>query len=262
MIQIILNLLLCFYFTFLIGCGNSYSNSTSSTSTHLPSILSFQSNPTDQFLVDLNTIIDGHMFKGKQSDQPHAGAHVVFKIDQNPISNNAVDYPKIYAIADGVISKVDTYFLVNNPDAPHYRYGIDLTFATYNESDVGIHYSIEPFIDPQDDQFYKPFILVEVGQHVNKGDVIAHMYLSDNPDAHIHFHLFKTNSYGSSTFQAPAIFTDTIMTNFLETISYENGGSKNYDTNPQTGNWMYDCMGFKIDETENPFENKSESCLK
>ena len=56
--------------------------------------------------------------------------------------------------------------------------------------------------------------------------------------------------------------TNTIMTNFLDTISNENGGSKNYDTNPQTGNWMYDCMGFKIDKTENPFENKSESCLK
>ena len=226
-----------------------------------PNISQFKTTPSDQFLVDINDVVDGHMYKGAHSTAPHSGAHVIFDVPSSDSITDNADYPNIYAIAAGTVSKIDTYFKVNHPQTPHYRYGIDITFASNEENTIRFHYSIEPFIDPGDPNFYTPFILVSLNQTVQKGDVIAKMYLSDSEYAHIHFNLFKVKPSGSSTFQVPAIFTTEIMSQFENKISPANGGNRNFDTTHFSGNWMGKCMGYKISAIENPFENKAVDCL-
>jgi hypothetical protein len=257
-------LILISLFVLVISCTESNNDSEdlfNSSPINLaiyPEISIFETTPSDRFLVDIDTLVDGHMYKGANSDEPHTGAHVIFDVSAYPTAS-VTGYPKIYAIADGQITNVDTYFLVNNPTTPHYRYGIDLTFASRGSEAVAMHYSIEPFVDPGDEDFYKPFILVNVGDSIKKGDVIAHMYLENNANAHIHFNLYRIYSSGSSDFQAPTIFSSAIMTNFLNKITT---GTRNYDTNQFSGSWMGDCMGYKISDSENPFEETAIDCLK
>tara|TARA_B100000902_G_C27234977_1_gene876879 strand:+ start:419 stop:1222 length:804 start_codon:yes stop_codon:yes gene_type:complete len=221
-----------------------------------PDISTFQDNPSDQFLVDFSAIVDGHMYKGQNANKPHSGGHVYFDISSVSSFSSPSDYPKIYAIASGVVSRIDTYFPVH-ADFTHYRYGIDLTFAIRDGDDIRFHYSIEPFVDPSNNTFYTPYILVNEGDSVQKGDVIAYMYLAENENAHIHFNLYRVSSDGSSIFQAPILFTSSIMNQFLERISTENGGTRNFDED----DWMEDCMGYKIGAFENPFEDVASDCL-
>ena len=238
----------------LSGCQ---SNCGAPGTTSHPAISTFQDNPSDQFLVDFSAIVDGHMYKGQNANEPHSGGHVIFDISSVSSFSSPSDYPKIYAVASGVVSRIDTYFPVN-ADFTHYRYGIDLTFAIRDGDDIRFHYSIEPFVDPSDNTFYAPYILVNEGDSVQKGDVIAYMYLAENENAHIHFNLYREFSNGSSIFQAPVLFTSSIMDQFVERISTENGGTRNFDGD----DWMEDCMGYKIGASENPFEDVASDCLK
>ena len=253
----------------IASCGqstdtSSSSNTTTTSDTILPSIHYFNKNPSDQFLVSMNTVVDGHMYRGKNATDPHTGGHVYFSNESSTWPLNGVDtpsnYPPIFAVADGHVNKVDTYFAV----ADNYRYGINLSIATDEDNTISFFYSIEPFIDPEDSSFYEPYILVEVGDTVQKGDIIAYMYLAPNsgPNAHIHFNLLSSNN-GPSTFLAPIIFTDSLVSDFAEHISTENGGYRNFDYNKDQGHpWMGDCLGYKIDASENPFSDTSEDCIK
>ena len=93
--------------------------------------------------------------------------------------------------------------------------------------------SMEPSMSPGDSSFYKPFILVEEGQSVYKGQIIAYMYLAPDgnfPGPHIHF---SVQPNGESQ-QAPAIFTDQIGQDFhakwdgINFVMYMNQMSKQY----------------------------------
>ena len=68
------------------------------------------------------------------------------------------------------------------------------------------HYSIEPMIDPGDENFYRPFLKAKLGQKVKKGEVLGWMYTPPRPETdlrtHIHFNLMA-----KSQFIAPTIFT-------------------------------------------------------
>ena len=80
---------------------------------NLPDISVFQSHPSDRFLVDLDDFTSGHPFKGVNSVQPHAGAHINFDNSDNRWPKGGkepANYPAIYAVADGVISRVDFRF--------------------------------------------------------------------------------------------------------------------------------------------------------
>ena len=48
------------------------------------------------------------------------------------------------------------------------------------------------------------------------------------------------------------------MSQFVEKISTANGGIRNFDAS----DWMGDCMGYKVDQTENPFNESAFDCLK
>ncbi|MBT6498153.1 MAG: hypothetical protein HOL01_26865, partial [Planctomycetaceae bacterium] len=133
------------------------------------------------------------------------------------------------------------------------RYGIGLTFATRDGRPVDMHYSIEPFIDPGDDKFYDKFILVQPGQKVRKGDVIARMYIPANKrlaeKSHIHFNLMGGKQ---RSFMAPAIFNKRVVQRFHAT--WGNRGTDATAAIPP-------CMGYRLTPGENPFENKSEDAL-
>lgn len=240
------------------------SSSTINNDISLPSINYFNTNPSDQFLVSMNHVVDGHMYRGENALDPHPGAHVYFSNADSswPLNgNNAPEnYPPIYAIADGYVNSIDTYYSV----ADNYRYGITLRIAKDNETTFLFHYSIEPFINPQDTSFYEPYIFVKQGDSVIKGDIIASMYLApgSGSNAHIHFNLLASNN-GPSMFLAPIIFTDNLISEFTEKISTENGGYRNFDYNKNLGHpWMGDCLGYKLAGSENPFGTNDEDCAK
>ncbi|MGC6367099.1 MAG: hypothetical protein ACON35_03785 [Candidatus Marinamargulisbacteria bacterium] len=256
--------LLLFTIVLLItGCGLSSNDSSSSH----PDISTFKTNPTDQFLVNMNDVADGQMHRGKNATSPHPGAHINFKNNAGgttwPNGTPAKNYPPIYAFADGTISSIDTYYEVTNPQKTHYRYGIRLDFASAEGKTISMSYSIEPMVDPGDETFYQDFILVTKGDTVKKGDIIAYMYISPDAtigtDHHIHFNLLKSQSGGSSIMQAPAIFTTEVMTQFLAKLT---GGDHNHDGGKNTGVFMDDCMGYKIAADENPYEAVASDCLK
>ena len=246
------------FFGVLVGCNRTTLDNTLNTTNSVVDIQHFKTNPSDQFLVNYTDVIDGHMFKGANSLSPHSGAHVVFSTHNGPVQELSY-YPPIYAVADGQVSRVETYFQVNPSNSEsHFRYGLSLIIAKQGDLDVVFHYSIEPFIDPLDSSFYLPFIQVKKGDNVKKGDIVAYMFQGSNQNLHIHFHLKV-----GDLFQAPVIFSKSVMTQFLERISTKNGGGKNYVLYDQgvPTEWMGDCLGYKITANENPFESEPAECL-
>jgi murein DD-endopeptidase MepM/ murein hydrolase activator NlpD len=100
--------------------------------------------------------------------------------------------------------------------------------------------------------FYKQFIMVNLGQQVKKGDTVAYMYLppSAGIGCHIHFHMMQKNK---NYFYAPAIFTNNIVDSF-----YEKWGEFGYDGSTP----MPACMGYMLDADENPYGNGPVDILK
>ena len=252
---------LLFLTLLIVSCSDSDDTSTPA----YPDIKTFNTSRSDQFLVDLDeNVVDGHMFRGHFCDVPHSGAHINFINNSGgsvfPSDTPASAYPAIYAVADGTITLVEPYYAVNNDSDTHYRYGIYLTFATSGTDTISMQYSIEPMVDPGDESFYSDFITVSVGDTVSKGDIIGYMYLSTDAsigtDHHIHFSL-KNNS--ENHFAAPAIFTPTVMDNFLTRIAV--GNEHNYEGGKETGASMSNCMGYEISGPENPYSASAEACL-
>ncbi len=218
----------------------------------LPTLSQFQTNRSDRFLVDIADINAGHPFKGSRAVSPHQGAHVHWDNSSNtwPRGGTAVsNYPPIYAVADGIVDRVDYTFPVEGND----RYGLDLAFARDGCTVYVFAYSIEPFMPEPFPGFYRPFILASRGQRVSKGDIIAYMYLPPAegiPDlhippasigSHIHFHI-KPKTAGS--FMAPAIFSEALVDSFY--ARWDGFGSDG-------GTPMPSCMGYKLTADENPY---------
>lgn len=210
----------------------------------LPDISIFATRPSDRFPVDLDAITSGHPYKGTHSAQPHAGAHVHFDNKDNRWpkgANEPTNFPAIYAVADGVVSRVD--FRFGQKEGNH-RYGLDLTFAK-DRSGVAYHfcYSIEPMIPEPSVGFYRKFIVVHEEQKVRKGDVLAYLYTPPGvKDTHIHFHLRRDDRNG---FLAPAIFAPDLVRQF-----HAKWGGFGRDN----GAPMPPCMGYRVSRGENPFE--------
>jgi hypothetical protein len=227
------------------GCTDSLQNVTSAPTTSLPDISAFITKPSDRFLVNVEEVSRGHPFLGIHSSQPHAGAHVHFDNTRNRWpqgKDEPINYPAIYAVADGVVSRIDTHFgLPGGND----RYGLDLTFAKDNGGAAcRFCYSIEPMCPEPSEGFYKKFLLVQQGQQVRKGDVIAHLYTppSSGDGCHIHFHLMIDGKKG---FLAPAIFTPEIAKEFHKQCNEFR--VRNDDTS------IPPCLGWQLGAEENPF---------
>ena len=189
------------------GCQNKSEpvQPQNTDNTNLPDIQVFKTNPSDRFLVDIRTINAGHPFKGRRANTPHQGAHTHWDNSDNTWPKGGAqpdNYPVIYAVADGIIERVDYSYPVGEND----RYGIDIAFAENDTSVFLFSYSIEPLIPEPSADFYRQFIRVTENQHVTKGDTIAYMYLPASPGigCHIHFHIQQKNQ---NNFLAPAIFS-------------------------------------------------------
>ena len=239
-----------------------------------PPLSSFQQTPSDRFLTDIETIVDGHAFRGANANRPHQGAHIYFNpsyFEDYQESGDLETLPKIYAIADGVVGRIELYF---SQRTGNYRYGLLLNFAELGGEVVNINYSIEPFMDPQDPTAFETFLLVNEGDQVTQGQVIAYMYSStltqsancesdscepSSQNAHIHFEL-----NGPQGKMNPAIFTENVALAFREAIR---GSARDKDCS------MGDCeqpeymacseaggMGFQLTPEENPFGDEAVTC--
>ena len=219
----------------------------------IPSIQTFVDNPSDQLPVDLLLARSGHPFKGKNAKTPHQGAHINFgtAYEEWPQGGDAPsNYPPIYAVADGVVSRVVDTLAVGEND----RYGIYLTIAADGSAPIDFEYSLEPMAKEPSPGFYASFIAVKVGDRVKRGDVIGYMYLPKGvDDSHIHFSLLNT---ATGEFMAPAIFSGPTVANFYGTWK-----EQGFDSTEGYSDPIPICIGWKVDASENPYENRAEECL-
>jgi hypothetical protein len=212
----------------------------------LPEISAFLTKPSDRFLVDIKEVCRGHPFLGMNSPRPHAGGHVHFDNRRKRWpkgKDEPGNYPAIYAVADGIVSRIDTHFSLGSHD----RYGLDLTFARDRTGAVcRFCYSIEPMCREPSEGFYQKFLLVKEGQKVRKGDVVAHLYTppASGDGCHIHFHLMIDGERG---FLAPAIFTPEVVKAFHKQCR---GFQESNDGTPIPA-----CMGYRLAAEENPFRS-------
>jgi parallel beta-helix repeat protein len=209
----------------------------------LPDISTFAYKKSDRFIVDMEDITGGNPFKGINSKQPHAGAHINFNNKDNRWSKGGAEpdrYPLIYAASDGVITRVDKSF---GQRTGNDRYGVSIAFAKDDKGNpYQLCYSIEPMIPEPSEGFFSNFIKVVQGQKVHKGDIIAYMYIPpDIEDVHIHLHIQRMNQNG---FMAPAIFTQEVVDQFHS--KWKEWGNDN-------GTAMPSCMGYMLGADENPF---------
>ena len=219
----------------------------------LPVIQSFKTNPSSRFIVDLDVVSRGHPYMGRRAERPHTGGHVYFNSQDEKQTTDVNQYPPIYAVADGVITRIDYSFELRSMferalgrQVANRRYGIGLTFATEQERGVTFHYSIEPFVRPKEPKFYDQFILVKPGQKVRNVQIIASMYLPQNQElarkSHIHFNLIRE---GGGGFVSPSIFSAATVRAFHERWHL-------FPSNPDAP--IPPCMGYKLAPDENPFE--------
>lgn len=217
----------------------------------LPDIRTFREQPSDQFLIDWKFLRTGHPYMGTGTLKPHTGAHLNFTLPDRQLDpKQPGSYPQIFAVANGIVTRVDeafrlrpVYFESLGTTRANLRYGVDITFARNGDQPVSFHYSIEPMVDPGDENFYRPFLQVQVGQTVRKGDVIATMYLPPDPrdaeNSHIHFNL----NCGRN-FQSPSIFSQSVERQFAAT----------WDAKRLREDWPIPaCMGYKLGAMEDPF---------
>ena len=217
----------------------------------LPNLTQFQTNRSDRFLVDIESISAGHPFKGRRALQPHQGAHLHWDNSSNawPKGGTAVsNHPAIYAVADGIVDRIDFSFKMGTND----RYGVALAFAKNKGTVYSFCYGIEPMIPEPAPGFYRRYILVSEGQRVKKGDVLAYMYLPPGAGggSHIHFHI---QAHNGGAFLAPAVFSDKIVEDFH--AHWDGFGRDGATAIPA-------CMGYLLDADENPFETRAVDVLK
>ena len=168
------------------------------------------------------------------------------------------DFPAIYAVADGYVSKISPWEPVGGNN---YKYDLWFVFAQKDGTAVRFLMSIEPHTDPGDNSFYEPFIVVKEGQSVRKGDVLAYMYLEPNddyPGPHIHFSVAPEREEQ----QAPAIFTDELVEAFHNNWGILGFDRANNVPPNESATPMPPCMGYKLAANENPFAASASECLK
>lgn len=218
----------------------------------LPPISYFREHPSDQFLVRMTDFVRGTPFLGVRASQPHQGAHVHFenRDDRWPVAGSAVEgYPPVYAVADGVVDRVEDNVQVG----ANARYGIALRIAREGGTSWNLDYLIEPMSPEPSPGFYRQFILVRQGEFVRKGQVIAYVYTppKSGDGIHIHFHLMATSPGAQGAFQAPAIFDGQVVQQFYE----------RWHAATMEGGKLRPCMGWMLGAAENPFGTGAVDCL-
>ena len=216
----------------------------------LPDIATFATSPTGQLPADLSKVDQTSPFLGKGAKNPHQGLHINWSNADGTWSKAGLpptDYPALYAIADGVVTHVETTRKIGSNDG----YGMALTFATDKGQPVMAYYSIEPFVPEPSPGFYAPFVDVTEGQKVKKGDVLAHIYVppTSTGSTHLHLHLLASGN----RMESPSVFTKDAVAAFAAKFG-DRGGQEDGKTLPA-------CMGYKIAADENPFGTGASDCL-
>jgi len=241
----ILPLIIALLFGSQLGCSGGSSVQVTT------SIDSFLTNPSDQFLVDIEYIARGHPFIGTNANIPHSGAHLHLENRNNewPQGDDIPEnYIPIYAVADGLVVDVTTYFEVGE----NYRYGVSLAIGQNADGQlIKFNYSIEPMINPVDSTFYEKYIFVSVGDEVKKGDIIAFFYIAPGEEGGAHIHFNVTND-STGQFLAPAIFNSSVVEAFHS--KWNEFGFDGDDEMPV-------CMGYKLIGEENLFSAVDVDCL-
>jgi len=224
----------------------------SSAAEALPALSHFREHPSDRFLVRMTDFVRGTPFLGVRASEPHQGAHVHFenRDDRWPVGGSAVEgYPPVYAVADGVVDRVEYNVQVGD----NQRYGISQRIAQEGKTSWAFEYLIEPMSPEPSPGFYRHFLLVEQGQSVRKGQIIAYVYTppKSGDGIHIHFHLMAMSPGAQGVFQAPAIFDGQVVQRF----------SDGWHAATMEGGRLKPCMGWMLGAAENPFGTGAADCL-
>ena len=236
-----------------------------------PDVSYFLENKSDQFLVDFEDIVAAHPYVGLRAPAPHNDLHVFFS-NTDPrwaAAEKPSDYPPIYAVADGVVrmSQQSYYNVVDhsdqNPPWWHAAYAFKLQIAENEGRQVSFLYQMEPYTIPENEDFFKDFLLVEDGQEVKKGDVLGYMYVptfeemvgSDGTSAHIAFGILEKVSDSKEQEKVPSIFTENIVQQFAEIMATptEGWGSTSYGNDWSRGRGLPYLLGWMIGPEEHLF---------
>ena len=210
--------LIALFFIFT-NCAKKEEEETIEAS-NFPDISTITTSPSSQFIIDTSLISTSAIsrtmpFSGSSSSCSHAGAHIHF---QQTSSTSLVD---VYAPVDGTIGRLDKCFVVGSND----KYEIGIDFANNGGNLTSLSLSLEPFggflcsggTSGNDNGAYHGYILVNEGDTVVTGQVIARMLVPSGSadDTHIHFHL-NTDTVG---FSCQNIFSSSVSSIFDDKFS-------------------------------------------
>lgn len=215
----------------------------------LPSIKQFATKKTSVLPVDLSRVDATAPFLGAGAARPHQGIHVYWSNRDGtwPASPaRPVDYPAVYAVADGIVGNVEPLRQMGS----HQAYGLVLQIAEDGRKPSSVVYSLEPFVNEPSPGYYKQFLKVRNGQRVKKGQLLGYMYVPAISDGstHLHFHL----STGSGI-KSPSIFSEDAVRQLAAKFG-DRGGMEDGVALPA-------CIGYKISAAENPFGTGAVDCL-
>lgn len=250
-----------FVYTKLSGNSNKNGGLSADQVASLPDFSYFRTHKSDQFIVNMDLVHTGFPFKGLRAAAPHTGAHAQFggSYKKWPQGGSAPEnYPPVYSPVDGYVTNIQNHFSDYSKN-PVDLYSIQIAFAKSDGKIWTLFYSFEPFVKEPSKGFYAKFINVKVGQKVYKGQVIAHMYLTEKSgggeNEHIHFQLNKEDD---QQLYPPAIFTQSIVQNFHN--RWGSFGVNDIHNDPR-GPKIPACMGYMLTAKENPFGTGAVDCL-
>ena len=158
----------------------------------------FIKNKKAAFIVDNSSGYS--IYGGYGSACAHPGGHVIF--DEDAQTRN------IYAVSDGIISRIDDCSSAGVND----KYDIQLNIGMFGSTPVYFDYSIEPFGGApcgSNSDVFKSNILVKEGDRVTKGQKIATITPGDGSDGNAHIH-FQLSADGATI--CPDIFKESFFT--------------------------------------------------
>ena len=207
---------------FMTSCSDDESSTGTVSSTpdsgsenSVISLSELISSPTDQFILDedgLAKMSDGFPYLGAGTSCPHTGSHIQFTEESEDYLIN------IYAPVDSIVQQIRTCVDLGNGND---KYDLLLKIADNEGDTVNLVLSLEPFdgmMCDSDPNVYDQFILVEEGDFVEKGTLIAKMLRPANGSSNTHIHWNLTSSLG---FHCPNIFTSEIVNEFSS--KYQSG---------------------------------------
>lgn len=188
--------------------GNVSSTPDSESESSVISLSELISSPTDQFILDedgLEKMSDGFPYLGEGTSCPHKGSHIRFTEESEAYLVN------VYAPVDLIVQQIRTCVDLGNGND---KYDLLLKIAENNGDTVNLNLSLEPFggmMCDSDPNIYDQYILVEEGDFVEKGTLIAKMLRPTNGSSNTHIHWNLTSPLG---FHCPNIFTTEIVNAF------------------------------------------------